>query len=98
MATEFELTPGGRSVRAGRGSVRLRVDGPGRHNALNAAAAYAAATELGFGHDGVAAGLAGKPGPRRRMEPKGNAAGVRVADSDAHHPTEPATARADAPT
>jgi UDP-N-acetylmuramate--alanine ligase len=88
MATEFELTPGGRSVRAGRGSVRLRVEVPGRHNALNAAAAYAAATELGFGHDGIAAGLAGYRGARRRMEPKGNADGVRVLDSYAHHPTE----------
>jgi UDP-N-acetylmuramate--alanine ligase len=88
MATEFELTPGRRSVLAGHGSVPLRVDVPGRHNALNAAAAYATATELGFGHDGIAAGLAGYRGARRRMEPKGEADAVRVLDSYAHHPTE----------
>jgi len=88
MATEFELAPGGRGVLAGRGSVRLRVEVPGRHNALNAAAAYATATELGFGQDGIAAGLAGYRGARRRMEPKGEADAVRVLDSYAHHPTE----------
>jgi UDP-N-acetylmuramate--alanine ligase len=88
MATEFELAPGGRGVLAGRGSVRLRVEVPGRHNALNAAAAYATATELGFGHDDIAAGLAGYRGARRRMEPKGEADAVRVLDSYAHHPTE----------
>jgi UDP-N-acetylmuramate--alanine ligase len=88
MATQFELTAARRSVLAGRGSVRLRVEVPGRHNALNAAAAYATAAELGFGHDGIAAGLAGYRGTRRRMEPKGEADGVRVLDSYAHHPTE----------
>src|SRR5258708_2148906 len=88
MATDFELAPGGRGVLAGRGSVRLRVEVPGRHNALNAAAAYATATELGFGQDGIAAGLAGYRGARRRMEPKGEADAVRVLDSYAHHPTE----------
>jgi len=88
MATEFELTPGRRSVLAGHGTVGLRVEVPGRHNALNAAAAYATATELGFSHDGIAAGLAGYRGARRRMEPKGEADAVRVLDSYAHHPTE----------
>jgi len=88
MATQFELTAAQRSVLAARGSVRLRVEVPGRHNALNAAAAYATAAELGFGHDGIAAGLAGYRGARRRMEPKGEADAVRVLDSYAHHPTE----------
>jgi UDP-N-acetylmuramate--alanine ligase len=88
MATEFDLVPPERGVQAGRGSVRLRIEVPGRHNALNAAAAYATAAELGFGHDGIAAGLAGYRGARRRMEPKGEADAVRVLDSYAHHPTE----------
>jgi UDP-N-acetylmuramate--alanine ligase len=88
MATEFDLIPAERSVVAGRGTVRLRVQVPGRHNALNAAAAYATAMELGFDHDGIAAGLAGYRGARRRMEPKGEADAVRVLDSYAHHPTE----------
>jgi len=88
MAIEFELTPGAGTVQAGTGAVRVRVDVPGSHNALNAAAAYATAAELGFGRDGIAAGLAGYRGARRRMEPKGEADGVRVLDSYAHHPTE----------
>ena len=88
MATEFDLTPAGRSSRAGTGTVRIRIAVPGRHNALNAAAAYAAAVELGFDGQQVAAGLGGYRGARRRMEPKGEADLVRVLDSYAHHPTE----------
>ncbi|HUZ55046.1 MAG TPA: UDP-N-acetylmuramate--L-alanine ligase [Streptosporangiaceae bacterium] len=88
MATEFDLTPAGRSARAGTGTVRLRIAVPGRHNALNAAAAYAAAVELGFDGGQVAAGLGSYRGARRRMEPKGEADLVRVLDSYAHHPTE----------
>jgi UDP-N-acetylmuramate--alanine ligase len=61
---------------------------PGRHNALNATAAYAVAVELGVPAEAVAAGLAGFTGARRRLEPKGEVAGVRVFDSYAHHPTE----------
>jgi UDP-N-acetylmuramate--alanine ligase len=66
----------------------LRVGVPGRHNALNATAAFAAAVELGLPAGQVAAGLAAYRGARRRMEPKGEADGVLVLDSYAHHPTE----------
>ncbi len=87
MTTEFDLTPPtGRGP--GAGPVRLRIAVPGRHNALNAAAAYATAVELGFPPAAVAAGLARYSGAKRRMEPKGGADGVRVLDSYAHHPTE----------
>ena len=61
---------------------------PGRHNALNAAAAFAVCAELGFAPDAVAAGLAAYAGARRRLELKGQAGGVQVVDSYAHHPTE----------
>ena len=61
---------------------------PGAHNALNAAAAFALCAELGFAPDQVAAGLAAYAGARRRMELKGEADGVLVLDSYAHHPTE----------
>jgi UDP-N-acetylmuramate--alanine ligase len=67
---------------------RLEVGVPGRHNALNATAAYAAALELGLSPGQAAAGLAGYRGVHRRMEPKGEADGVLVLDSYAHHPTE----------
>jgi len=67
---------------------KLTVHVPGHHNALNATAAFAAAVELGFAPPRVAAALAGYRGTRRRMELKGEAGGVRVLDSYAHHPTE----------
>jgi UDP-N-acetylmuramate--alanine ligase len=66
----------------------MTVGVPGRHNALNAAAAFTAAVELGFAPPRVAAALASYQGARRRMELKGDAGGVRVLDSYAHHPTE----------
>ena len=65
---------------------RLQV--PGRHNVLNAAAAWTAATSLGFGGGAVAEGLAGFSGTRRRFESRGFVAGVAVVDDYAHHPTE----------
>jgi UDP-N-acetylmuramate--alanine ligase len=88
MATVATVTPGPRAaVRAPAGfPVRIRV--PGRHNALNAAAALATAVELGYPADQVISGLAAYRGARRRMELKGEADGVRVLDSYAHHPTE----------
>jgi UDP-N-acetylmuramate--alanine ligase len=69
-----------------RGSVSLQV--PGRHYALDSLAALAAGLQLGFGFDDLARGLSGFLGSGRRMEPKGEAAGVRVFDSYAHHPSE----------
>jgi UDP-N-acetylmuramate--alanine ligase len=60
---------------------------PGRHNLLNAAAAFVAATEgLGQDPDRVLKGLTGFTGTRRRFEPKGEAGGVRVVDDYAHNP------------
>ena len=67
---------------------QMIVHVPGRHNALNATAAFAAAVELGFAPPRVTAALARYQGARRRMELKGEADGVRVLDSYAHHPTE----------
>jgi UDP-N-acetylmuramate--alanine ligase len=65
----------------------LRVNIPGRHNLLNAAAAFAAAT-AGLGQDPalVLDGLFSFTGTRRRFEPKGTAAGVSVVDDYAHNP------------
>jgi UDP-N-acetylmuramate--alanine ligase len=67
-------------------SITLHV--PGLHNALNAAAAFATAVELGVAPERAAAALASYRGAARRMEPKGEAGGVRVLDTYAHHPTE----------
>lgn len=66
---------------------RLDLGIPGRHNLLNATAAFVAATQ-GLGQDAglVLKGLAGFTGTRRRFEPKGEVAGVRVVDDYAHNP------------
>ena len=66
--------------------VELRV--PGEHNVMNALGALALGTALGLDRAALAAGLASYSGTARRMELKGTAAGVRVYDSYAHHPTE----------
>jgi UDP-N-acetylmuramate--alanine ligase len=61
---------------------------PGHHNLLNARAALAAIEAAGFDLEAAAAALADFPGVRRRLELKGNRAGVRIYDDYAHHPTE----------
>ena len=66
--------------------VSLRV--PGRHLALNSAAALLTGLGLGLPETPLVEGLADYTGVRRRMELKGTAAGVRVYDDYAHHPTE----------
>lgn len=71
---------------AGRFDVELQV--PGRHNALNAAAAFAVALELGVKPEAAAKALAHFSGASRRFEFKGSGRGVRVYDDYAHHPTE----------
>lgn len=68
------------------GRVHLQV--PGRHYVLDALAALAVGLRLGYDVATLATGLAQHSGSRRRMEPKGEAAGVRVHDSYAHHPVE----------
>ncbi|WP_122817227.1 UDP-N-acetylmuramate--L-alanine ligase [Nocardioides pantholopis] len=68
------------------GRVTLQI--PGRHYVLDALAALAAGLRLGLSFEGLRAGLEGFTGTRRRMERKGEAAGVRVYDSYAHHPVE----------
>ena len=88
MTVGFEVSAGPAGA-GGRGSPRRcssRV--PGRHNALNATAVLATCLELGFPADAVTRGLAAYRGARRRLELKGEADGVRVLDSYAHHPTE----------
>jgi UDP-N-acetylmuramate--alanine ligase len=68
------------------GEVTLQI--PGRHYVLDALAALACGLRLGFGFAELARGLGAFSGTRRRMELKGQAAGVRVYDSYAHHPNE----------
>jgi len=66
----------------------LRLAVPGAHNRLNARAALGALIAAGADGEEAAAALADFPGVRRRLEYKGEAAGTRVYDDYAHHPTE----------
>lgn len=61
---------------------------PGDHYLADALAAYATGVELGLPAADLARGICSYTGTRRRMERKGEAAGVRVYDSYAHHPAE----------
>ncbi|MEU3347742.1 UDP-N-acetylmuramate--L-alanine ligase [Streptomyces sp. NPDC006700] len=64
------------------------VSVPGRHYAHNAVAALAAGVALGVPAAGLASALAAYTGVKRRLQLKGEAGGVQVVDSYAHHPTE----------
>ncbi|MDF2575251.1 MAG: UDP-N-acetylmuramate--L-alanine ligase [Agromyces sp.] len=74
----------------------LRV--PGRHNAINAAGAFAVLVGLGFDPAASLAGIARFAGTGRRFELHGTVGGVSVYDDYAHHPTEVAAALAAART
>ena len=68
------------------GEISLQI--PGKHYVLDAVAALGAGMRLGFSFADLKRGLEAFTGTRRRMEFKGEAAGVRVYDSYAHHPNE----------
>ncbi|BDZ47352.1 UDP-N-acetylmuramate--L-alanine ligase [Naasia aerilata] len=76
----------------------FRLQVLGRHNALNAAGAFAVLVGLGFEPAAVAAALERFDGTKRRFELKGTVQGVRVYDDYAHHPSEVAAALAAART
>ncbi|MGW4031159.1 UDP-N-acetylmuramate--L-alanine ligase [Streptomyces sp. NPDC004838] len=61
---------------------------PGSHYAHNAVAALAAGVALGIPAHNLASALGKYTGVKRRLQLKGEAAGVQVIDSYAHHPTE----------
>ncbi|BDH14139.1 UDP-N-acetylmuramate--L-alanine ligase [Streptomyces hygroscopicus] len=64
------------------------VSVPGRHYAHNAVAALAAGVALGLAPHNLASALGKYTGVKRRLQLMGEAAGVQVIDSYAHHPTE----------
>jgi UDP-N-acetylmuramate--alanine ligase len=61
---------------------------PGKHNAINAAGAFAVLVGLGFDPKGSLEAIAGFAGTERRFELHGEVRGVKVYDDFAHHPTE----------
>ncbi len=65
---------------------------PGKHNALNAAGAFAVLVGLGFDPQAALDGISRFGGTERRFELHGVVRGVSVYDDYAHHPTEVAAA------
>jgi UDP-N-acetylmuramate: L-alanyl-gamma-D-glutamyl-meso-diaminopimelate ligase len=59
----------------------------GEHNRANALAVLGAAMALGVPADQAMAAMASFPGVKRRMQLRGESAGIRVWDDFAHHPT-----------
>jgi UDP-N-acetylmuramate--alanine ligase len=68
--------------------LQIELAVPGEHNRRNAAAALTALELAGVSREDAEAALVGFRGAGRRLEPKGEAAGVAVLDSYAHHPAE----------
>ncbi len=60
----------------------------GHHNALNALAAFAAASEAGIADDVIRKAIAGFSGVKRRFQLTGTWNGVSVYDDYGHHPVE----------
>ncbi len=66
----------------------IPVSVPGRHYAHNAVAALAAGTAAGVSSADLARAIGRYTGTQRRLQLRGEADGVRVIDTYAHHPTE----------
>lgn len=75
-----------------KASLSIKLNIPGRHNALNAAAAIAVATDEGISDRAIIAGLEGFSGVGRRFEIVGeyqvNQGLAMLVDDYGHHPTE----------
>jgi len=79
--TEFRV------ARAGEERARIRLPMAGRHNVLNALAAVAIADGWGISREAIERAFADFRGVARRMQVRGEVAGVTVVDDFAHHPT-----------
>ncbi len=82
FASRFEVVAGGEAL----GTVDLPL--AGRHNIRNALAAVAVGLELGVEFAVIARALGAYEGVQRRLQKKGEAAGITVIDDYGHHPTE----------
>lgn len=67
-------------------SVRLNM--PGKHNILNALAAFLIGLELGINSDSIRKGLSEFEGVERRFSHVGKVKGIVIIDDYAHHPAE----------
>jgi len=67
---------------------RARTLLPGVHNVVNSLGAIAVGDALGLDREAILSAVGSFQGVKRRFELVGEAAGVRVMDSYAHHPSE----------
>jgi UDP-N-acetylmuramate--alanine ligase len=75
-------------IQIGKERHELRLQVPGRHNALNAVAALAVADELSIPRAKTFRGLSSFQGVQRRFQKRGERNGVLFVDDYAHHPRE----------
>jgi UDP-N-acetylmuramate--alanine ligase len=86
--TVFDADLGAR-VKGGQRSLNgWSVPIPGRHNALNALAAIAAASEAGIGDEAIRKAMASFSGVKRRFQLTGTWNGIAIYDDYGHHPVE----------
>jgi len=83
--SEFELIINGLKDKL---TIDISLQLPGEHNVLNAAAAFAAADQLGLNRERIAEAIKDFKGSKRRFEIRGEFDGICLIDDYAHHPTE----------
>ena len=76
------------AVKCGKAVIEIDLAVPGRHNVLNALAAFAVCDYLGVPAKGIKEALECFHGAGRRFEFLGEMGGFVLADDYAHHPTE----------
>lgn len=81
----WDFTVGGQQF---TGQITLTLPVPGIHNQLNATASFVCALLAGASPEEAVKALAHFSGTDRRFTLRGEAAGVKVFDDYAHHPTE----------
>jgi UDP-N-acetylmuramate--alanine ligase len=86
--TLFDADLGARVAGGARSLKGWSVPIPGQHNALNALAAIAAASEAGIPDETIRAAMARFAGVKRRFQPTGSWNGIAIYDDYGHHPVE----------
>jgi UDP-N-acetylmuramate--alanine ligase len=86
--TSFDVGLGARVRGGARKLEGWSVPIPGEHNALNALAAIAVASEAEIGDDVIRSAIAGFSGVKRRFQLTGTWNGVAIYDDYGHHPVE----------
>ncbi len=86
--TTFDATLSARVKGGARTITGWQMPVPGHHNALNALAAIAIASEVGMSDSAIEAAMARFAGVKRRFQPTGTWNGATIYDDYGHHPVE----------